>query len=78
MFNLSPELHARIERDRQAHEDQRIAFVNLSDSDLAASARFWLQHCQAPRQVKAGTVVYDSTFWHIIVPEMIRRLGEHK
>ena len=75
-FELSPGLHERIQRLRQAHEDARITFANLSDEDLAASAQFWMQHCQAPRQIEPGTVVYDSTFWHEIVPEMIRRLKD--
>jgi hypothetical protein len=78
MFKISERVLAKIQADRKIHEDQRTAFTNLSDKDLALSAKFWMQHCVTPKRVKAGTPVYDSTFWHIIVPEMIRRLGEHR
>ena len=76
MFKLSPELEAKIRACREAHDNHKAVFNNLSDVELAASAQFWMQHCVAPRQVEPGTPVYDSTFWHIIVPEMIRRLRE--
>jgi hypothetical protein len=33
-----------------------------------------LQHCRAPRHAEPGISVWDSIFWHTIVPEMIRRL----
>lgn len=75
-FKLSPELHEKINRYRQVHNDTRACFANLSNEDLATSAKFWLQHCQAPKQIEPNTVVYDSTFWHAIVPEMIKRLEE--
>ncbi|MDE2426314.1 MAG: hypothetical protein KGO96_10460 [Elusimicrobia bacterium] len=75
-FKLSPEVQKRLQAARQAHEDQRVVFANLSDDDLAASAEFWMQHCVQPRQVEPGRPVYDSTFWHIIAPEIIRRLRD--
>jgi hypothetical protein len=74
MFKLRPELSERINALRQAYDDARASFANLNDEDLAASAKFWMQHCQAPKQIEPNTVVYDSTFWHAIVPEMISRL----
>ena len=75
-FHLPQHIHDKIQAARQAHEDQRVGFVNLSDADLATSAKFWMQHCVRPREVEPGTPVYDSTFWHIIIPEMIRRLSK--
>jgi len=73
-FKLPDHVKAKIHADRQAAIAQRVTFANLSDADLAASAQFWMQHCAAPKRVEAGAPVYDSTFWHIIVPEMLRRL----
>lgn len=76
MFKLSEEIQAKLAACRAAEHDQRVVFANLSDADLAASARFWMQHCVTPKRVEPGAPVYESTFWHVIVPEMLRRLGE--
>jgi hypothetical protein len=73
-FKLPPHIHEKYVAARGEQMRQRAVFANLSDGDLAASAEFWRQHCGAPRQVEPGVPVYDSTFWHIIVPELIRRL----
>ena len=74
-FKLPDHVQAKLAADRLAEHDQRVTFANLSDADLAASAQFWMQHCDAPKRVEAGRPVYDSTFWHVIVPEMLRRLS---
>ena len=54
---------------------RRAVFANLSDGDLVASAKFWMANCAAPKRWIPGDPVYDATFWHIIVPEMLRRLS---
>ena len=71
---LPPEVQAKLNAARDEEHGRRVVFANLDDGDLAASARFWLQYCEAPRRNPPGDPVYDSTFWHIIVPELIRRL----
>jgi hypothetical protein len=76
MTHLPAELHRKIEAMRKAGYEAAAQFANLSDKDLATSAKFWLAHCRAPKLIEPGVPVYDSTFWHAIVPEMIRRL-EH-
>lgn len=73
-FKLSPEIEARLRAAQEAHQEYAVVFAALSDADLAASAQFWMQHCEAPRRIEPGRPVYDSTFWHAIVPEMLRRL----
>lgn len=75
MFRLSPELQAKLSASRELHEGYERTFSSLSDQDLAASARFWMAHCDAPRRIEPGQPVYDSTFWHVIAPELIRRLA---
>ena len=74
-FKLPDHVQAKLQADREAELEQRVTFANLSDADLAASAKFWMQHCEVPRRVEAGRPVYDSTFWHVLVPEMLRRLS---
>ena len=75
-FDLPLPDHVRdaLHAARAAEADQRAVFANLSDADLVASAKFWRAHCVAPRKNPPGEPVYDSTFWHIIVPELLRRL----
>lgn len=73
-FKLPESVMARIREQRNADAGYKAVFANLSDDDLVASARFWMAHCEAPRRHKPGEPVYDSTFWHIIVPELLRRL----
>lgn len=73
-FSLSPELERRLAIAREAEQTAVQMFASLDNASLAASAQFWMQHCDAPKRIEAGQPVYDSTFWHAIVPEMIRRL----
>lgn len=75
-FELPEAIRIKVHAMRQAEISAKATFANLSDGDLAASAQFWMQHCDAPKHIEPETVVYDSTFWHAIVPEMIRRLRE--
>ena len=75
-FKLPPHIQGYIDKAREAEASQKAIFANMRDGDLAASARFWMAHCKAPKQIEPGRPVYDSTFWHAIVPEMIRRLAE--
>lgn len=75
-FNLPAEIHEKMEQVRQYTSDRRAEFACLSDQDLALSAKFWIQHCQRPKELDPEDPVYDSTFWHIIVPEMIYRLEQ--
>lgn len=72
---LPQHVQERLAAAREAEHHQRVVFANLTDADLAASARFWLSHCEAPRRHAPDQPVYDSTFWHVIVPEMLRRLS---
>lgn len=47
-------------------------FVTLSNAGLATLFR--MRRCRTPKHVGRGIPVYDSAFWHIIVPETIRHL----
>lgn len=71
---LPPEVQAQLQTAREQEQTYKVTFANMDDASLAASAEFWMQHCVAPRRVLPDEPIYDSTFWHVIVPEMIRRL----
>lgn len=73
-LRLPPHVQKKLDLMREAGYAATAQFANLSDGDLAASAKFWLAHCRGPKLIEPGLPVYDSTFWHAIVPEMIRRL----
>lgn len=74
-LDLPPHIQEHLAAARHAEHDKRVVFANLSDADLATSAQFWMQHCEAPKRFERDAPVYDSTLWHIILPELIRRLG---
>ena len=74
-FKIPDDLRMKIIAQRQAEADVRAAFASLTDNELASAAASWMQHCEQPKDIEPNTVVYDSTFWHAIVPEMIGRLG---
>lgn len=73
-FRLSAELDAKLALYREAELTAKQTFAALDDASLADSAEFWMQHCDAPKRIEPDRPVYDSTFWHAIVPEMIKRL----
>lgn len=69
--------HVR-ERLRVMQErDERMESVvrELSNEDLVATVKFWMAHCDAPKRAQPGQPVYDSTMWHIMLPELLRRLN---
>lgn len=75
MFRLPPEVEDRLAQARETGERYRSVFASMTDESLVASAKFWMQHAQAPRQFAPDEPIYDATLWHVIVPEMIRRMS---
>lgn len=75
MFKLPEHIEEKLAAGRRMEDGYRWTFANLDNTDLVASAKFWMQHCAAPKRVTPGEPVYDATFWHVIVPEMLRRLS---
>ena len=74
MFKLDPKAQEAYERARALQLSQRQTFASMDDASLAASAKFWMAHCVAPKSIAPEEPIYDSTFWHAIVPELIKRL----
>lgn len=74
MFKLPEHISEAYIAAREEEARKKAVFANLSDADLVASAKFWMQHCVAPKRVAPNEPVYDSTFWHVIVPELLRRV----
>jgi hypothetical protein len=76
MFKLPDHISEKYIAARADADQKRAMFANLDNGDLAASAKFWMAHCAAPVAVEFGGGTYDATFWHIIVPELLRRVKE--
>ncbi len=74
MFKLPEEVRKKYSAARADEAMKKAVFANLSDGDLAATAKFWMAHCEAPERFEKNEPVYDSTFWHCIMPEILRRL----
>lgn len=76
MFKLPEHVSEKFIAAQRDHESKKAVFANLSDGDLAASARFWMQHCRSPHKFDPDEPIYDATFWHVIVPELLRRISK--
>jgi len=76
MFKLTPEAEAEWRKAQALELSARQTFASMSDQNLADSAKFWMAHCNAPKRIGPEEPIYDSTFWHAIVPELIKRLEE--
>lgn len=73
-FKLPEHIEKKYREAQQDLESKRRVFRSLSNEDLVTSAKFWMAHCQAPKQVEPGEPIYDSTFWHAIIPELLERV----
>lgn len=72
-IRLTPEAHARAAETRRWQEEKVAQFAGMTDENLVASARFYAQQ-MAPVRFAPGEPVYDATMWHVILPELIRRV----
>ena len=68
---LSPSARARLD-----HFDKDVAAHKaMSDEELAETTAYYLHNCERPRWNK-GVPVYDGVVWHVILPELLRRLAK--
>lgn len=74
MFKLTPEARARAAECRDWEAERKTTFANMTDENLVATARLYAAH-MTPMRFAPGEPVYDATMWHIILPELLRRVG---
>lgn len=74
-FRLTPEAQARVAEYRSWADERKSEFANLTDESLVASAKLYMHH-MTPLRFAPGEPVYDATMWHIILPELLKRLQE--
>ncbi len=73
MFNLTPEARIKARETLRWQQDKVRQFFSMSDASLVANAKFYARQ-MSPVAFAPGEPVYDATMWHVIVPELIRRL----
>lgn len=74
-FKLTPEAEARYREVRDMEERALAKFANMTDANLISSARYYMAQCE-PKRWAPGEPVYDATLWHIILPELMRRVEQ--
>lgn len=72
-FRLTPEAQARVNEARWYAEERRRQMSKLSDENLVATAKMYMAY-MTPMRFAPGEPVYDATMWHIILPELMRRV----
>lgn len=72
-FKLTPAAQARLDECKQWHRTRAETFKNLDNGSLVASARLYMSN-MTPLHYAPGEPVYDATMWHIILPELLRRI----
>lgn len=74
-INLTPEARKRSREYLENLEQQRAETCNLSDANLATSLELCAKMC-GPVKFAPGEPVYDARLFHVILPEIARRLKE--
>jgi len=72
---LTPEAQRKIAEADEHYERKLIEVRNMTPENLRASARYYMSQMREPWKHEFACPTYDAVFWHIFVPEMIRRLG---
>lgn len=75
-FKLPDHIQEEFNKARSREEERRVTFAMLSNADLVTSAKFWMHHCSAPQRYAKDEPIYDATFWHVIVPELLKRVEQ--
>lgn len=73
-MKLTPEALERAHQYGAWHKERVAVFQSLDNANLAATARLYMAH-MSPLPFAPGEPVYDATMWHVILPELIRRIG---
>lgn len=73
MFKLTEEAKKN-QAEHAAYLEAKVAlFANMSDTTLRATTKFYMAQMR-PINFAPGEPVYDATMWHVILPELLRRV----
>lgn len=71
---LKPETIKLLEDRDEYYSKRKLEIKNLSNDNLADTAKYYLTQMEAPKHWKPGDPVYDAVFYYIIIPEILERL----
>lgn len=74
LFPMTVEAAARVAFHQQNAETNRARFAQMSDESLVATAGYYMRQ-MTPVDYAPGEPVYDATMWHVILPELLRRVA---
>lgn len=74
--HLSPEAQARIESQRKNFEKDVAEFQAMTNEQLIERVEYFIKNCEFPRRWQPGEPVYDGVIAHVIIPELLRRIGK--
>lgn len=72
-FKLSTEAQRRVDANRAWAVERQAVFAALDDDNLVATTKLYMSN-MTPLNFAPGEPVYDATMWHIILPELLRRV----
>jgi hypothetical protein len=72
-IRLTPEAHARAVETKRWQEDKAAQLASMSIESLVANAKFYARQMD-PIDYAPGEPVYGATMWHVILPELLKRL----
>ena len=73
-FNFRDIMDDETKRDLDEFNRRQAEYANLNDESLVATAKYCMSQCQEPQRWGRGECVYNATVWHLLMPEIIRRL----
>jgi len=71
---LTPEAQKRMADADAYYEQSLIKFRNMTNKNLHASAMFYMTQMRDPWKHEFSTPTYDAVFWHVVIPELLRRI----
>lgn len=79
-FRFPPDVQKRLDKARYYQVKKRREAEGMTLATLIASAQYAMQQMPQARAYSGGEPVYDGQFFHVLFPEICRRLGftEHR
>jgi len=71
---LSPEQQIKLAELDEYYEKRLIEYRNMTNGSLIATVKYFMTQMEQPKRHKDYKPAYDSVFWLLLLPEIIRRL----
>ncbi len=74
--SLSPEARERFKATQEWYVRDVAEATQFTDAELVRKVRYYMANSAQAQKWAPGEVVYDAALWHVLVPELLKRLGE--